>query len=1496
MKKQRRISGFTMAEMLIVVAIIAVLGAVGFVAVQNHQRNMAMLERDTIAKEIFVAAQNHLTLAESQGYLGANLDDKTKKTRILRESEKDLGTTSGDDIAIYDAVYTGGTFSDALNIMLPFGAIDETVRAGGRYVIRYQAKPARVLDVFYWTKDGQFGGTATYDSTMLALGDSGKTDDRKRNSPVIGWFGGETPVISGTYNIKAPSVRVVNEEKLYVVVKDYNTADSDGTMPDLKLIITGDKNKNTKVAFVLPTNTVNRHARVSERKNDEYIIILDDITQAEFHFADLNKILESTDTTASRTGLFDPGEDIVVQAVAYSNRKLSNIAYSNEVTTNSLFAELEVNGTGDDTNTKSLFAPGTKPLAAPDGTIPETGDTTTTVTEDNKKEVTAYIANFRHLENLDKDISNVAFNADNLDIKHAVQITDMDWNDYKATEIGEVDWVNTTIILFNGNPVHSSIPGLYKPVNATYLLSYNGGKEITVGEDTTVENHTVTGVKTNWDGTAGLFGEFGMASVSEGETISISNLTLIDFDIQATGNAGALAGTLTNTTVSDVLAYHNKDFIVNENEYRNITSTGDDGDAGGLVGSMTGGKIEYSAASLYVSAIKNAGGLIGTANGTEKVSYCYSGGHTLNGSYGTSTANTVPGHINVLGGQNVGGLIGEASGKMTVKYCYSTCSVKGSTAGGFIGKATDSDPDSVIVMQNYAGGLVLTINTEGKRGTFLGDGSLKQGADTDTPTNYYVSGINGTLGSGAVDIAGPFEIPDSSTAEHPFNYDDEWDEIYKSYPFKTMEEWAGDTLERKPEFLKIHYGDWSEPKPMGTNLVLTNAEKLTAKVSMPVSELGEGQMLTMLIRGEKSEKTAYLLLALDKKTESEAYSVIPTEKTAIAGIESAKISEWLEKIVVTPDSVSETGSFEMTLTLDSITDQGGHFAEIFPEFIPGENIVVAAKGHEVLPDKMKEIFTDAEDETKLKDMPVKADDTNVLADMTNSLFASINDSATSASIGYFRHLENLDAHISALGKNSDDSKKVAISQATQTRSLKWSDFGSGVQIKPIDGEPSKVDCFLPVNPSHCSVNSENELVFTPTVLNYNGKSSEIPEGGTDSVETTHSITGVKVDNVGNAGLFGSMIDGSSVSNLMLSDFDIKSSGTGDNGNAGALAGVLTGTVVKDVVIGSGTLEDVKTTSLTVETATGNAGGLVGSMSGGSVTNVHIFSNNATVKAITSGNAGGMIGKSDSGSVTNALVHGSGETVTTNAGDAGGLIGSMSGGAVVKSAAAVIVESKAGNAGGLIGTASGNASSGNASISASYSGGHTKNATYYDDSKQPIYNVKGTANAGGLIGNAGNATISNSYSTCSATGATAGGFVGTGTGDISYCYATGLVEGTSAEGAFAASLSKAENCWYYEIINEGMEAIPGETTIVINAIDKDATSYDDFVKAPTTWNPAEPYDGTLKTFFENGFNLKTVDQLGKSTKSKATEAEIEGNFAYTHYGDWPAPEQLVVNVK
>ena len=69
MSKIRKNRGFTLAEVLIVAALLVVLSGVAFVAVWSNLRSLAQLERDAIAKEIYVAAQNHLTTAKSQGYL-----------------------------------------------------------------------------------------------------------------------------------------------------------------------------------------------------------------------------------------------------------------------------------------------------------------------------------------------------------------------------------------------------------------------------------------------------------------------------------------------------------------------------------------------------------------------------------------------------------------------------------------------------------------------------------------------------------------------------------------------------------------------------------------------------------------------------------------------------------------------------------------------------------------------------------------------------------------------------------------------------------------------------------------------------------------------------------------------------------------------------------------------------------------------------------------------------------------------------------------------------------------------------------------------------------------------------------------------------------------------------------------------------------------------------------------------------------------------------------
>ena len=229
MKKKFNKYGFSMAELLMVVAILVALFGVAFVAVQNHQRSMTQLEYDTIAKEIFVAAQNHLTAAESQGYLGQITDERGYGTESSYTNESTSENDPNDEVFYV----TKGTADQGviLDLMLPFGAIDETIRAGGSYIIRYQPSTARALDVFYsnpgpvtaWlTLKGAALKGETYGALMNIRGDDNKSARSKCdavNGAVVGWYGNGDALPVGD-RLEAPQVLIHNEETLWVEVKN----------------------------------------------------------------------------------------------------------------------------------------------------------------------------------------------------------------------------------------------------------------------------------------------------------------------------------------------------------------------------------------------------------------------------------------------------------------------------------------------------------------------------------------------------------------------------------------------------------------------------------------------------------------------------------------------------------------------------------------------------------------------------------------------------------------------------------------------------------------------------------------------------------------------------------------------------------------------------------------------------------------------------------------------------------------------------------------------------------------------------------------------------------------------------------------------------------------------------------------------------------------------------------------------------------------------------
>lgn len=416
-------NGFTMAEMLITVAIIVILCGFGFVAVIAHQRNLKRMEMDETAQEIFIAAQNHLTAAEANGQWDAFLNQtKDAATEGRRGDELTYTPTVYDENSDKDTsgckFYSFTTESDeavqkgAVSLILPEGSIDETLR-GHHFYVEYDAASGTVYGVFYTDADHEI--TADDAEKVSRTDPNARRDYKDANGKrtIIGYYGGALGELKSSEDLYAPAVAVRNAESLvlYVVDKNYHrpassetsTGDSTQTSDEnafkttlqltfegetsgaktvktidpetidsqadsfSKSVLTSDSTKDFQV--VVPGREQNGSQKTVNKKAKYYAIVLDSIVRGNGHFADL---FQADDTDASKK--FIPGEDIRITVTLHSNKGGEDV--SQTVRVNSLFNSVK--------KEKNVFGM-------------ENGKTVVTV------------SNPRHLENLSTEVSGVDF-------------------------------------------------------------------------------------------------------------------------------------------------------------------------------------------------------------------------------------------------------------------------------------------------------------------------------------------------------------------------------------------------------------------------------------------------------------------------------------------------------------------------------------------------------------------------------------------------------------------------------------------------------------------------------------------------------------------------------------------------------------------------------------------------------------------------------------------------------------------------------------------------------------------------------------------------------------------------------------------------------------------------------------------------------------------------------------------------------------------------------
>lgn len=216
---KKRNSGFTLVEMLAVTAIVAILLAIGIVAVVHYARWLHITELDNTAREIYLAAENRAVLLSAGGRLEEQVVQAgTTGGGTVTPPDKDKGATplaagGGAANAAYRYIYYSGNASQ-LEDLLPVGTIDPALRAGCFYIV-YEVNMGSVTDVFYAEDGKPLDNNTDFQAFYKEWWNSSRQKrlDAKR---MIGYYGGEAAGNDKTDALKAPTLIVHNEEELWV--------------------------------------------------------------------------------------------------------------------------------------------------------------------------------------------------------------------------------------------------------------------------------------------------------------------------------------------------------------------------------------------------------------------------------------------------------------------------------------------------------------------------------------------------------------------------------------------------------------------------------------------------------------------------------------------------------------------------------------------------------------------------------------------------------------------------------------------------------------------------------------------------------------------------------------------------------------------------------------------------------------------------------------------------------------------------------------------------------------------------------------------------------------------------------------------------------------------------------------------------------------------------------------------------------------------------------
>lgn len=973
-----------LSELLVVIAIMAILAGISFVGVSTYIRGLQALEMDETAKEMLIAAQNHL----SSAYASGEYEEELRLARDGSSDESDFGTVisrpsyvndvAGDKSGEHEyrvVIHTAASPKNKiLNYMLPQFAIDNEVSENGNYMIVYEANSGTVLSVFYsGNAHTGFGGQSIYTFTASDVDDNAikeavESKAKRKNftdNTVIGYFGGKNKdIIPGT-KLLPLILSVSNGNKLTAIIQNPNfdsTVNADNSNQIVTLTVTGKTSGNYKTI---------------QLTNDKRIEFdLDDITTPNKHFYD-QFVVETHNTNETTSGPLIPGEDIELVAELSDRTRFANPVESNHVIDNSLF------------NSYNKY--------------------------EGSSDGIAILSNIRHLENLDTSISNFSKAAKTgepaINEIIAKQIADIDYADF-VTDLGTTiyDGTNTSIQNYYGiyNTDLKEYDGTNHVIKNINSTGGNGGNSGIIGTvDRTGENinfrmKNVDIVDCDFSASSGDAGSAvglastpitfeyvnvkgadntktinisaGMGGVNAGggligrttDTLTVNRSYVSSDKLNILGNnSGGIVGyAVAACTITDSYV-EGKDFNPVGNTSGGLVGKSDTdltiskchvsgenlnvaGNVAGGIAGLTTGKVDirdtYSTAYVYADVEPGgdtgggiAGGFIGSVDSPTSdsiIERCYVSGHTKNKNYatGTQSSRETASHVdnfNIIANGITGGFIGH-SDAIAVKNSYTTASVYSSNyknltgskiAGGFVGTCVNLSVNNV-----YSAGLV-SVTEGGTVGGFAGTGTISA-----TGSNYYLRGKDSAgngfndvpaVGSGGT-LTGVSETAGTEISVTTAAVAERWDpELPKNYTYKTVAQLSGDNSS-----LNKHVGDWvvvtEDNRKKG--IFIRNAEKLALVLK---GNAFEGKTISVLVEGLTSKKSYYANYKLDNSGVTQNHT---------ADGHATDIHESL----LNYNFKTKDGQYEYYIFYDDITKAKGSFHQIFDCMKEGEDIRITA--------------------------------------------------------------------------------------------------------------------------------------------------------------------------------------------------------------------------------------------------------------------------------------------------------------------------------------------------------------------------------------------------------------------------------------------------------------------------------------------------------------------------------------------------------------------------